>query len=188
MATHSSILAWTTPRDRGAWRAAWGHKQIRLRDKAQPRGFIGKSRQFQKTSTSAPLTMLKPLLCMEYNKLGNSERDGNPRPPHLPPEKPVCRSGSNSRNCREIGKGICQGCILSPCLFNLYTEYIMRHAGLDEAQTRIKIAGRNNLSYADDTTLIAESGEELKSLLRKVKEQSEKGGLKLNVQKLRSWH
>ncbi|MGD7646361.1 reverse transcriptase domain-containing protein, partial [Ralstonia pseudosolanacearum] len=80
---------------------------------------------------------------------------------------------------------VCQGCILSPCLFNLYAEYIMRNAGLDEAQAGIKISGRNinNLRYADDTTLMAESEEELKSLLMKVKEESEKVGLKLNIQK-----
>ena len=86
----------------------------------------------------------------------------------------------------QIGKGVyCQGCILSPCLFNLYAEYIRRNAGLEEAQAGIKIAGRNinNLRYADDTTLMAESEEELKSLLIKVKEESEKAGLKLNIQK-----
>ena len=85
----------------------------------------------------------------------------------------------------EIGKGVCEGCILSLCLFNLYAEYIMRNAGRDEAQAEIKIAGRNigNLRYADDTTLMAERGEELKSLLMKVKEESEKVGLKLNIQK-----
>ena len=84
----------------------------------------------------------------------------------------------------KLGKKLCQGCILSPCLFNLYAEYIMRNAGLDEAQAGIKIAGRNsnNLRYADDTTLMAESKEELKSLLRKVKEESEKAGLKLSIQ------
>ena len=84
----------------------------------------------------------------------------------------------------QIGKGVRQGCILSPCLFNFYAEYIMRNTGLDEAQARIKIAGRNinNLRYVDDTTLMAES-EELKSLLLKVKEESEKVGLKLNIQK-----
>ena len=84
----------------------------------------------------------------------------------------------------QIGKGVHQGCILSPCLFNFYAEYIMRNAGLDEAQAGIKIAGRNinKLRYADDTTLMAES-EELKSLLMKVKEESEKFGLKLNIQK-----
>ena len=87
-----------------------------------------------------------------------------------------------------IGKGVHQGCILSPCLFNLYAEYIIRNARLDEAQPGIKIAGRNisNLRYADDTTLMAESKEELKSLLLKVKEESEKAGLKLNIQKTRS--
>ena len=84
----------------------------------------------------------------------------------------------------QIGKGVRQGCILSPCLFNLYAEYIMRNAGLEEAQAGIKIAGRdiNNLRYADDTTLMADS-EELKSLLMKVQEESEKVGLKLNIQK-----
>ena len=84
----------------------------------------------------------------------------------------------------QIGKGVCQGCIMSPCLFNLYAENIMRNTGLEETQAGIKIAGRNinNLRYADDTTLIAES-EELKSLLMKVKEESEKVGLKLNIQK-----
>ena len=84
----------------------------------------------------------------------------------------------------QIGKGIRQGCILSPCLFNLYAEYIMQNAGLDEAQAGIKIARRNinNLRYADDTTFMTESKEEVKSLLMKVKEESEKVGLKLNIQ------
>ena len=90
----------------------------------------------------------------------------------------------------KIEKGVRQGCILSPCLFNLYAEYIMWNAGLDEAQAETKIAGRNinNLRYADDTTLMAESEEELKSLLMKVKQESKKAGLKLNTPKLRSWH
>ena len=85
----------------------------------------------------------------------------------------------------QIGKGLHQGCILSPCLFNLYAEYITWNAGLDEDQAGIKIAGRNinNLKYADDTTLMAESEEELRSLLMKVKEESEKVGIKLNIQK-----
>ena len=84
----------------------------------------------------------------------------------------------------QIGKGVCQGCILSPCLFNLYAEYIMRNAGLEEARARIKIARRNIniLRYADDTTLMAESEEKLKCLLMKVKEESENVGLKLNIQ------
>ena len=90
----------------------------------------------------------------------------------------------------QIGKVVHNGCILSPCLFNLYAEYIMQNDGLDEAQTGIKISEKNinNLRHADDTTLMAESKEELKSLLMKVKEESEKVGLKLNIQKLRSWH
>ena len=85
----------------------------------------------------------------------------------------------------QIGKGVCQGCVLSPCLFNLYLEYIMQDAGLDEAQAKLKIVGRNinKLRYADNTTLMAEREEELKSLLVKVKEESEKFGLKLNIQK-----
>ena len=89
------------------------------------------------------------------------------------------------QNWSKIGKGVHQGCILSPWLFNLYAEYIIWNARLEEAQARIKIAGRNinNLRYADDTTLMAESEEELKSLLMKVKEWSEKAGLKLNIQK-----
>ena len=88
-------------------------------------------------------------------------------------------------NWFQIGKGVCQGCILSPCLFNIHAEYIMRNTGLEEAQAGMKIAGRNinSLRYADDTTLMAESEEELKSLLMKVKEESEKVGLKFNIQK-----
>ena len=93
------------------------------------------------------------------------------------------RTGHGTPDWFQIGKGVCQGCILSPCLFNLYAEYIMRNTGLEEAQGGIKIARRyiNNHRYADDTTLMAES-EELKSLLMKVKEESEKVGLKLNIQ------
>ena len=99
-------------------------------------------------------------------------------------QEATVRTGHGTIDWLQIGKGIRQGCILSPCLFNLYAEYIMRNATLDEAQAGIKIAGRNinNLIYADDTTLMAES-EELKSLLMKVKEESEKVGLKLSIQK-----
>ena len=107
----------------------------------------------------------------------NSEGDGNTRPPDLPLEKTVCRSLTvrtrhGTTHWFQIGKGVGQGCILSPCSFNLHAEYIMRNAGLEEAQAGLKIAGRNinNLRYADDTTLMAESEEELKSLLMKVKE------------------
>ena len=99
--------------------------------------------------------------------------------------KKQVRTGHGTTDLFQIGKGVRQGFILLPCLFNLYAEYIMRNAGLDEAQAGIKIAGRNinNLRYADDTTLTAESEEELKSLLMKVKEESENVGLKLNIQK-----
>ena len=110
----------------------------------------------------------------------NSSRDGNTKPPYLPPEKPVCESQTDLFN---IGKRACQGCILSSCLFNLHVEYITQNVGLGEAQAGIKIARRNinNLRYADDTTLMAESEEELKGLLMKVKEESEKACLKLST-------
>ena len=98
-------------------------------------------------------------------------------------QEATVRTGHGTTDWFQIGKGLCQGCILSPCLFNLYAEYIMQNTGLDEAQARIKTAGRNinNLRYAEDTTLMVESEEELKSLLMKVKEESEKAGLKFNI-------
>ena len=110
----------------------------------------------------------------------NSSRDGNTRPPDLPLEnlyagqEAMVRTGHGTTDWIQIGKGVHQGCILSPCLFNLYAEYIMRNTGLDEAQARIKIARRNinNLRYTDNTTVMAESEEELESLLMKVKEES----------------
>ena len=100
-------------------------------------------------------------------------------------QEATVRTGHGPTDWFQTGKGARQGCILSPCLFNLHAKYIMTNAGLEEAQAGIKIAGRNisNLRYADDTTLMAESEEELKSLLMKVKEESEKVGLKLNIQK-----
>ena len=100
-------------------------------------------------------------------------------------QEATVRTGHGTTDWFQIGKGVHQGCILSPCLFNLYAKYIMRNAGLEEVQAGIKIAGRNiiNLRYADDTTLMAESEEELKNLLMKVKVESEKVGLKLNIQK-----
>ena len=102
-------------------------------------------------------------------------------------EEATVRTGHGTTDWFQIGKGVRQGCILSPCLFNFCAEYIMRNAGLEEAQAGIKIARRNinNLRYADDTTLMAESEEELKNLLMKVKEESEKVGLKLNIQKVK---
>ena len=100
-------------------------------------------------------------------------------------QEATVRTGQGTTEWFQIGKGVHQDCILSPCLFNLYAEYIIRNAGLDEAQAGITIPGRNinNLRYANDTTLMAESKEELKSLLMKVQEESEKVGLKLNIQK-----
>ena len=100
-------------------------------------------------------------------------------------QEATVRAGHGTIDWSQIGKGVHQGCILSPCLFNLYAEYIRRNAGLEETQAGIKIAGKNinHLRYADDTTLMAESEEELKSLLMKVKEESETVGLKLNIQK-----
>ena len=96
------------------------------------------------------------------------------------------RTGHGTTDWFQIGKGVQQGCILSPCLFNFYAEYIMRNAGLEKSQAGLKIAGRNinNLRYVDDTTLMGESEEELKSLSMKMKEESEKVGLKLNIQKM----
>ena len=104
-------------------------------------------------------------------------------------QEATVRTGRGTIDWFQIGKGVCQGCILSPCLFNLNAEFIMWNTVLDEAQAGIKIAGRNisNLRYADDTTLMAES-KELKTVLMKVKEESEKVGLKFNIQKTRSWH
>ena len=113
-------------------------------------------------------------------------------------QEATVRTGHGTTDWFQIGKGVHQGCILSPCLLNLYTEYIMRNAGLEETQAGIKIARRtiNNLRYADDTTFMAEDEEELKRLLMKLKEESEKVGLKLNIQKTKimaanaitSWH
>ena len=129
--------------------------------------------------------------CVDHNKLWKILKEMG-IPDHLTcllrnlyaGQKATVRTWHGRTDCFQIGKGVCQGCILSPCLFNLYAEYITRNAGLEEAQAGIKIAGRdiNNLRYADDTTLMAES-EEIKSLLMKVKEENEKVDLKLNIQK-----
>ena len=123
--------------------------------------------------------------------MGNSERGGIPDHLTCPlrnlytDQEATVRNGHGTTDWFQIGKGVCQGCILSPCLFNLYAEYIRINTGLDEAQAGIKTAGRNikNLRYAGDTTLMAESKEELKSPLMKVKDESEKAGLKLSIQK-----
>ena len=131
-------------------------------------GSLKKQQSSRKTSTSASLTTLKPFTVWLRTTVKNSSRDGNARTPYLHPEKPVCspeatvRTGHGTTDWFQIVKGVCQGCILSPCLFNFYVEYTMWNAGLDEAQAGIKITERNinNLRYADDTTLMAESEEE----------------------------
>ena len=143
---------------------------------------IEKAREFQKTPTSVSLTTLKPLT-VDHNKLWKTLKEIG-IPDHLicllrnlyTGQEATVRTGHGTTDWFQIGKRVCQGCVLSPCLFNLYARYIMRNSGLDAAQAGIKIAGRNinNLRYADDTTLMAESEEELKSLLMKVKEESEK--------------
>ena len=155
-------------------------------------GSSKKQESSRKTSISALLTMPnKAFDCVDHNKLLKIlKKTGTPD--HLTcllrtlyaGQEATVRTGHGTTDWLQVGKGIRQGCILSPCLFNLYAEYIMRNAGLEEVQAGIKIAGRNinNLRYADDTTLMAES-EELNSLLMKVKEESEKVSLKFNIQK-----
>ena len=154
-------------------------------------GSLKKQESSRKTSISALLTMPKPLTVWITINWKILKEMGIPD--HLTcllrnlyaGQEATVRTGHGTTDWFQIGKGVHQGCILSPCLFNFYAEYIMRKAGLEEAQAGIKIAGRNsnNLRYADDTTLMAESEEELKSLLMKWKEESEKVGLKLNIQK-----
>ena len=152
---------------------------------------LKKQENFRKTSTSALLTMPKSFDCVDHNKLWKALKEMG-IPDHLTcllrnlyaSQEAAVRTGHGTTDWFQIGKGVPQGCILSPCLFNLYSENIMRNGVLEEAQAEIKIAGRNinNLRYADDPTLMAES-KELKSLLMKGKEESEKAGLKLNIQK-----
>ena len=154
-------------------------------------GSLKKQESSRKTSISALLTMPKLLTVWITVNWKILKEMGIPD--HLTcllrnlyaGQEVTVRTGHRTTDWFQIGKGVCQGCMLSMCLFNLYAEYIMRNAGLDEAQAGIKIAGRNinNLRYADDTTLMAESEEEVKSLLMKVKEESKKVGLKLNIQK-----
>ena len=149
-----------------------------------------KQERSRETSTSAVLTMPKPLPVWITTNWKILKEIGIPD--HLTyvlrnlyaGQEGTVRTGHGTTDWFQIWKGVCQGCILSPCLFNLYAEYVMGNAGLEEAQAGIKIAGRNinNLRYSDDTTLMEES-EELKSLLMKVKEQNEKVGFKLNMQK-----
>ena len=151
-----------------------------------------KGKEFLKNIYFCFIDYAKAFVCVDHNKLWKTLKDIG-IPDHLTwllrnlyaGQEATVRTGHGTTDWFQIGKGVCQGCILSPCLFNFYAEYIIRNTGLEEAQAGIKIAGRpiNNLRYADDTTLGAESEEELKSLLMKVKEESEKVGLKLNIQK-----
>ena len=151
-----------------------------------------KAREFQKNIYFCFLDYAKAFDYVDHNKLWKILKEMG-IPDHLTSllrnlyagQEATVRTGHGTTNWFQIGKGVHQGCILSPCLFNFYAEYIMRNAGLEEAHAGIKIARRNinNLRYADDTTLIAESEEELKSLLMKVKEMSKKVGLKLKIQK-----
>ena len=137
--------------------------------------------------------MPKPFDCVDHNNLQKILKEMG-IPDHLTcllrnlyaGQKATVRTGHGTTDWFQTGKGVHQGCILPPCLFNLHAEYIMRNVGLEEAQAGIKSAGRNinNFRYADDTTLMAESIEELKSLLMQVKEESEKVGLRLNIQKI----
>ena len=155
-------------------------------------GKIKKAREFQKNDYFCFTDYVKAFDCVDHKKLWKSYQEMG-IPDHLTcllrnlyaGQEATVRTKHGTTDWFQIGTGVRQGCILSPRLFNFYAEYIMRNTGLDEAQAAIKIARRNinNLRYADDTTLLAESEEELKSLLMKVKEESEKVGLKLNIQK-----
>ena len=153
---------------------------------------IKNAREFQKNIYICFIDYVKACDCVDHSKLWEILQEMG-IPDHLTcllrnlyaGQEATVRTGHGTTDWFQIGKGVRQVCILSSCLFNLYAEYIMRNAGLEEAQAGIKIVGRNinNLRYADDTTLMAESEEELKSLLMKVKEEREKVGLKLNTQK-----
>ena len=151
---------------------------------------IKKAREFQKNIYFCFTDYAKVFDCVDHNKLwkemGIPDHLTYPLRNLYAGQEAIVRTGHGKTDWLQIGKGVCEGCILSPCLFNLYTEYIMRNAGLEEEQAGIKTAGRNinNLRYADDTTLMAES-EEVKRFLMKVKEKSEKVGLKFNIQKIK---
>ena len=159
---------------------------------ANIRWIIKKAREFQKNIYFCFIDYAKSFDCVDPNKLWKILKEMG-IPDHLncflrnlcTSQEATVRTGHGTADWFQIGKGVHQGCILSPCLFNFYAEYIMRNTVLEEAQAGIKIARRNinNLRYADDPTLMAESEEELKSLLMKVKEESEKVDLKLNIQK-----
>ena len=157
-----------------------------------PTGSLKKQESSRKNFYFCFIDYARAFDCVDHNKLWKILKEMG-IPDHLTGllrnlyagQEATVQSEHGTTDWFQIGEQVCQGCILSPCLFNFYAESIMRNAGLDEAQAGIKIAGRNinNLRYADDTTLMAESEEELKRLLMKVKEESEKVGLKLNIQK-----
>ena len=159
---------------------------------ANIRWIMEKARGFQKSIYFCFIDYAKAFDCVDHNKLWKILKEME-IPDHMTcllrnlhaGQEATVRTGHGTTDWFQIGKGVCQGCILSPCLCNFYAEYVMRNAGLEEAQAGIKIARRNihNLRYADDTTFMAEREEKLKSLLMKVKEESEKVGLKLNIQK-----
>ena len=161
---------------------------------ANIRWITKKAREFQKNIYFCFIDYAKAFDCVDHKKLWKILKEMG-MPEHLTcllrnlytGQEAIIRSRHGRTDWFQIGKGVCQDCILSPCLSNFYAEYIMRNVGLEEAQAGIKIARRNinNLRYADDTTLMAESEEELKSLLSKVKEESEKVGFKLNIQKVK---
>ena len=161
---------------------------------ANIRWIMEKAGEFQKNIYFCFIDYAKVFDCVDHNQLWKILQEMG-IPDHLTGllrnlyagQEATVRTGHGTTDWFQIGKGVHQDCILSPCLFNLNAEYIMRNAGLEESQAGIKIAGRNinNLRCADDTTIMAESEEEIKSLLMKVKEESEKVGLKLNIQK---WH
>ena len=153
---------------------------------------IEKAREFQKNIYFCFIDYAKAFDCVDHKKLWKILKETE-IPDHqtgllrnlYTGQEATVRTGHGKTDWFQIGKGVRQSCTLSPCLFNFYAEYIMRNAGLEEAQAGIKISGRNinNLRYADDTTFMAENEEEVKSLLMKVKEENEKVGLKLNIQK-----
>ena len=156
-----------------------------------------KKKELQKNIYFCFIDYAKAFDCVDHNKLWKILQEmGTPN--HLTcllrnlyaGQEATVRTGHGTTDWFQIEKGVCHGCLLSSRLFNLYAEYIMRNAGPEEVQVGIKIARRNinNLRYADETTLMAESEEELKSLLMKVKEESEKVGLKVNIQKTNPWH
>ena len=159
---------------------------------ANIRWIMEKAREFQKNIYFCFLDYARAFDYVDHKKLWKIRKEMG-IPDHLTcllrdlyvGQEATVRTGHGTTDWLQIGKGVCQGCILSPCFFNLCAEYIMRNAGLEEAQAGMKIAGRNikNLRYADDSPLMAESEKELKSLLMKVKVESEKVGLKLNIQK-----